>query len=220
MHVMHVMHAFHACHARMSRISRPCAQFRPCSPCSIRPLRTHFRLYFRAWGEGSAPIGGNSFQLSASSSHRWAGSSVPPAPVFSSLWRSIWRDSGAILSKKRPPMCLLISPSLGDVPCDVFFHYSHPPVYNLGHVPPAQPVPSGRISGSIFEPGAKDLPPLEAILFNCLPPAVIVGLAHPYRQHQCFRACGVVLGEIRAQSCQKTATSVPPAQSVRGRCPF
>ena len=99
MHVMHVMHAFHACHARMSRISRPCAQFRPCSPCSIRPLETHFRRYFRALGEGSVPIGGNSFELSASSSHRWAGSSVPPAPVFSSLWRSIGRDSGAILSK-------------------------------------------------------------------------------------------------------------------------
>ena len=28
---------------------------------------------------------------------------------------------------------------------------------------------------------------MEAILLNCLPPAVIVGLAHPYRQHQCFR---------------------------------
>ena len=99
-------------------------------------------------------------------------------------------------------------------------HASLAPVLNLANVPPAQSVPSGRISGSIFEPGAKDLPPLEAILLNCLPPAVIVGLAHPYRQHQCFRACGVVLGEIRAQSCQKTATSVPPAQSVRGRCPF
>ena len=97
---MHVMHAFHACHARMSRISRPCAQFSQCYPCSIRPLGTHFRRYFRALGEGSVPIGGNSFQLSASSSHRWAGSSVPPAPVFSSLWRSIGRDSGAILSKK------------------------------------------------------------------------------------------------------------------------
>ena len=99
-------------------------------------------------------------------------------------------------------------------------HASLARVLNLAKVAPAQSVPSGRISGSIFEPGAKDLLPFEAILFNCLPPAVIVGLAHPYRQHQCFRACGVVLGEIRAQSCQKTATSVPPAQSVRGRCPF
>ena len=99
-------------------------------------------------------------------------------------------------------------------------HASLARVLNLAKVAPAQSVPSRRISGCIFEPGAKDLPPLEAILFNCLPPAVIVGLAHPYRQHQCFRACGVVLGEIRAQSCQKTATSVPPAQSVRGRCPF
>ena len=113
MHVMHVMHAFHACHARMSRISRPCAQFRPCSPCSIRPLETHFRCYFRALGEGSVPIGGNSFELSASSSR---------------LIRTA--------------------------------------------------------STSVFE------------------------------------ACGVVLGEIRAQSCKKKATSVPPAQSVRGRCPF
>ena len=99
-------------------------------------------------------------------------------------------------------------------------HASLARVLNLANVAPAQPVPSRRISGSIFEPGAKDLPPLEAILFNCLPPAVIVGLAHPYRQDQCFRACGVVLGEILAQSCLKTATSVPPAQSVRGRCPF
>ena len=99
-------------------------------------------------------------------------------------------------------------------------HASLARVLNLANVAPAQPVPSKHISGSIFEPGAKDLPPLGAILFNCLPPAVIVGLAHPYRQHQCFRACGVVLGEIRAQSCQKKATSVPPAQSVRGRCPF
>ena len=84
----------------MSRISRPCAQFSQCSPCSIRPLETHFGRYFRALGEGSVPIGGNSFEFSASCSHRWAGSSVPPAPVFSSLWRSIERDSGAILSKK------------------------------------------------------------------------------------------------------------------------
>ena len=71
---------------------------------------------------------------------------------------------------------------------DVFFHYNHPRVYNLGHVPHAQSVPWGRISVSIFEPGAKDLPPLEAILFNFLPPAVTVGQAHPYRQHQCFWA--------------------------------
>ena len=99
-------------------------------------------------------------------------------------------------------------------------HASLARVLNLANVAPAQPVPSRRISGSIFEPGAKDLPPLEAILFNCLPPAVIVGLAHPYRQHQCFRACGVILGEIRAQSCQKTATSVPPDQSVPGRRPL
>ena len=99
-------------------------------------------------------------------------------------------------------------------------HASLAPVLNLGHVPPAQSVPWRRISDAIFEPWAKDLSPLEAILLNCLPPAVIVGVAHPYRQHQCFRACGVVLGEIRAQSCQKKATSVPPAQSVRGRCPF
>ena len=99
-------------------------------------------------------------------------------------------------------------------------HASLAPVINLGHVPPAQSAPWRRISDAIFEPWAKDLSPFEAIRLNCLPPAVIVGLAHPYRQHQCFRACGVVLGEIRAQSCQKTATSVPPAQSVRGRCPF
>ena len=98
-------------------------------------------------------------------------------------------------------------------------HASLARVLNLANVPPAQSVPWRRISGSIFEPGAKDLPPLEASLFN-LPPAVIAGLAHPYRLHQCFRACGVVFGEIRAQSCQKTATSVPPDQSVPGRRPL
>ena len=66
-------------------------------------------------------------------------------------------------------------------------HASLAPELNLGHVPPAQSVPWRRISDAIFEPWAKDLSPLEAILLNCLPPAVIVGLAHPYRQHQCFR---------------------------------
>ena len=99
-------------------------------------------------------------------------------------------------------------------------HASLAPVLNLGHAPPAQSVPWRRISDVIFEPWAKDLPPLEAILLNCLPPAVIVGLAHPYRQHQRFRACGGVLGEIRAQSCQKTATSVTPDQPVPGRRPL
>ena len=75
--------------------------------------------------------------------------------------------------------------------CMHFMHVMHAhaslaPVLNLGHVPPAQSVPWGRISDAIFEPWAKDLSPLEAILLNCLPQAVIVGLAHPYRQHQCF----------------------------------
>ena len=79
-------------------------------------------------------------------------------------------------------------------------HASLAPVLNLGHVPPAHAVPWRRISDAIFEPWAKDLSPFEAILLNFLPPAVIVGLVHPYRQHQCFQACGVVLSEIRAQS--------------------
>ena len=99
-------------------------------------------------------------------------------------------------------------------------HASLAPVLNLGHGPPAQSTPWRRISDAIFEPWAKDLSPLQAILLNFLPPPVIVGLVHPYRQHHCFRACGVVLSEIRAQSFQKKVTSVPPAQSVRGRCPF
>ena len=106
-------------------------------------------------------------------------------------------------SKEPPSDPVTFMTCMSCMSCMHFMHVMHAchaspaPVLNLGHVPPAQSVPWRRISDAIFEPWAKDLPPLEAILLNCLPPAVIVGLAHPYRQHQCFRACGVVLGEIQ-----------------------